>query len=130
MKITINTGRFIDIRTHRVEQGTPKERGAGILCLDVPEERANRWFKAQQEYKAWQQEVGDYVRSINDSPSLTTTDYHGKQTTFTPGMPVMHVTDDGNIFPGTLTAIVDELLFITWPDDETGWELPNTCYPG
>lgn len=61
---------------------------------------------------------------------IAATDYHGNQTTFTVGMDVMHVTDDGQIYPGTIATIDQDLIEIKFPDGEKGWERPATCYPG
>ena len=71
-----------------------------------------------------------YHHATKARSPLTATDYHGNPTTFTPGMKVMHCTDDGQLYPGTVKSIADDLLEITWPDGEEGWEKPNTCYPG
>jgi hypothetical protein len=62
--------------------------------------------------------------------TLNANDYHGEPTLFFTGMPVMHYTDDGQLFAGTIKGIADDLLHITWPDGEEGWEEPDTCYLG
>ena len=74
-----------------------------------------------------------FQQRINRIPNGTTmgaTDYHGKPAIWTTGMNIMHVTDDGQLYPGTVKSIADGLLEITWPDGESGWEQPATCYPG
>ena len=70
------------------------------------------------------------VKSITLSPisALTTEDYHGAETTFAIGMEIMHVTDDGQVFAGTIKSIADDLLEITFIDGDEGWAPPVTCY--
>lgn len=67
---------------------------------------------------------------IPNGTCMGTADYHGKPAIWTTGMKIMHVTDDGQIYPGTVKAIADGLLEIEYPDGESGWEQPATCYPG
>ena len=72
----------------------------------------------------------DLDQEVTISPdAMGAESYHGKAIAWSVGMHIMHVTDDGQIFPGKIKSIADGLLEIEFPDSQSGWEKPATCYP-
>jgi len=62
---------------------------------------------------------------------MTAKDYHNKETTFSVGMTIIHVTDEGQMCVGRVKALSEpDALEIAFEDGEEGTERCATCFPG
>jgi hypothetical protein len=81
-------------------------------------ETSNAWAVSQNRW-AWT--AGELVAALFH-------DYHGESWDPKPADRVHHISDDGNITAGTVTAVDGTSLHIQFADGDEGWEHMANCF--
>lgn len=71
------------------------------------------------------------MKQLKPNTYMTTQDYQNKQTTFSVGQRVTHVTDEGQMCSATVRELVlPDALELVFDDGDEGTENCSTCFVG